>query len=205
MTKQISNENSEAGKILEFTSESLEPGIPLQPLDLLNCRLGDEAGEETRSIQPRARIGRPRDWFQTLRDTTHWYDFSVYRPEGDEYYIVSPQMSANFGGLAVRHKLVPWISTEGIVSFWPMNRGVHSESLAWLTSAWEIALQARKEWRMLVSNRKAQMYTAKEPVKPGPSPVWPPNDELMRLMTDSFEGRIITDTSHSAFRKFQMA
>lgn len=205
-------EDSHFAQSPESPPDPIAPSIPLQPNDIksiLDFQIEDQDDfGGSVDAQEVARIYKPgkTTWFQTHPDDNLWRTFYAYKPDGDDgVYVVSQPMVPRFGDLAVRTKLVPWIDLENVVGFWPLNRGPSADTNGWLTSAMAIAVEARGQWRRLVSNRKAQLYTSKHPIKPESPPVWPSEADITRLMEASFADRVITDAEHPAFKKFQMS
>ena len=183
--------------------EAICPSRPLRIKDLIKMRheaSKDEVSVFMQSI-PKIRRASNQEHFRCLADETKWQRLTVFIPDGEfkEYYFVASSMEEMLSLVTRIIRLVPCITLEGIVFFWPLN--VSESSNSWNDSARIIAGEATTKWIRMASNKRHKVYEASTPKIPKPEPVWPDEEALDKLLDIATEGRIIDSVDHPIIAK----
>ncbi len=179
------------------------PGHPLTIESLRSLRVSNIVENDGVPLPRVAKICKPskQTWFRTNPEI-EWELYLTFSPEGETdqtIYFVSPNVAHVLGSLATLKRLVPCITLEGVIFFWPLS--VSDRPNGYNDSARLIASEAVTDWRRMASDFRAKVYQAFAPRFRKPDPVWPDAEQLQQLLLKALEGRIIDSEAHPAIAK----
>ncbi|HUF63542.1 MAG TPA: hypothetical protein VMN36_15810 [Verrucomicrobiales bacterium] len=184
------------------------PRTPLKPLDLEAFAIKGDPEEAVAVTSPvRVRVGKPsnKTWFQTYPDESNWKRFFLLKLDqemGEIMYLVAPEMVIQVEDVVKPYALVPFITPNGDIGFWPIGLpDAGGRWNSWPESAMMIAVEAKSEWRRLVSDKYSGSYNRKIPLAVHPGPEWPTWEKIQELRLAAFNGRIIDSEDHPEIRK----
>ncbi len=115
-------------------------------------------------------------WFSPHAHQKAWKAFLIFRDETDhdKNYVIAPSLKDSLEGEWTAKILVPCITRQGSVFFWPVKLpDVAGKLDPWNRSALEIATSNGGQWIRLKSNPETSAYEVVKPVSPLPPPEWP--------------------------------
>ncbi|GEP40915.1 hypothetical protein [Brevifollis gellanilyticus] len=177
------------------------PPRPLQPCRLADMRIQEaatDAGIPVRTAdicKPNAQV-----WFRCLGEEQHWHLFHTFTPQGesDSIYFVSPDIVDQLGSIVRTKRLVPYITLQSLIRFWPITESGRFNS--WNDSAREIAGAARLEWRRMTASLTRGRYESLRPSRPKPDPEPVYQEELDALLERALADKWILTLDHPAVR-----
>lgn len=178
---------------------AISPKPPLTIAMLEPLRIDQPGMSDSVPVPSVPKICKPgkQTFFRVLGDESDWHTYNFFVPEGDmgqSVYLVAPDVAAALGAVVSQKRLVPCITLDGDIFFWPM--AVSDRPNSWSDSARVIAGEAQTEWRRMVPDNKAKEYRAWKPRIPKPDPVWPDDVEMYSLLLKALEGKIIESIDH---------
>lgn len=179
--------------------EKLAPASPLNINDLAALRVEEPGADDSVPVAGVPKIGKPgkQTWFRTKGNESQWFCYYTFIPEDDlgkTIYLVSPDVASLLGPLVSQKRLVPYITLEGDIHFWPL--AVPDQPNTWSESALIIAGDATTEWRRMAADMKAKKFKAWRPRIPKPDPIWPDDAVINALLVSAADGKVIDSTDH---------
>jgi hypothetical protein len=124
---------------------------------------------------------------------------------GRDAYLVMPQMRGALLGDARPVLLVPVITRQGVLKFWPLKLPLDDgRPNAWFESAREAVELSKERWVCIKPDLGLGAYRILRAIGDIPDPVWPdkPVNELLEI---AFRGRIIDSDDHPLVRRLRGA
>jgi hypothetical protein len=140
-----------------------------------------------------ARIAKPEKqiWFSPCPEQEFLKSFYTLQDNSDRnnHYILHPKLAGDLEGEYTKKLLVPCITRQGVVSFWPIKLPDEDGKIdRWNGSALEIATSNGGTWCRLKSDHSNQCYQVSTPGNTWVPPTWPDdlNNQLKKAVAKVF-------------------
>lgn len=178
--------------------------------DLAAIRLQPNGSGETGIVQELAAhvpVRKPKrtEFVRTREEADMWLTTTVYidRDDRGDVYFVPPTMRAALLGEAKSVILLPTITTQRVLTLWPLSIPVDDgRRNDWFTTAREAAEHAKTHWIRLVADMALGAYRIYRAEGQLPEPEWPDlsMSEMLRL---GFKDRVIDRDDHPIIRRLR--
>jgi hypothetical protein len=139
-----------------------------------------------------------KEWFFRVHPQFTW--FMAVLSENRENYVVVPQLVPQLGGEVVKKLVVPGVTRQGKLFFWPLKVEAERGLDEWSKSALIAMETAKTKWTKMKSNMDAgyyEVFTAKGNLG---EPTWP-EIGLDELLAIALRNRVISTMDHPVIKR----
>ncbi len=156
-------------------------------------------GGQLGSVQASVPVGKPgpHTYFQVHPE---WQIHVATLAHEDALYLVSASLRDALEGDTRIKLVVPYITRDGDVGFWPLNPvQATGRTDEWTASAHRVLIAARKGWVRMRSNMRTRSYDLIRPEVAWEEPTWPGQD-FESLLEAALGDRVIDTLDHPVVR-----
>ena len=169
-------------------------------IDLSAVRLSQDYGNMTKTAKllTHVPVKRPpkHQFFRVRPDTEYRLETTIVELDGDETYLLHPDVAALFPDLARPVRLHLYVTRALAIGLWPVKLPTEDgKSNPWHQSAAEAATIAMERWIRLVANRDMGCYDVIAAEGMISEPTWP-DKSMHELVNKAFAQRYVDNEDH---------